>query len=81
MPLTRFNDLAEALRDISRYERMRLHLIDLMKLQGRYYPAPDEMDLSGLRRRAALLEQSAELITILAPHEEQVRALDPLLNR
>lgn len=79
--LARFADLAEALRDISRSEKQRLHFIDLMKMQGRYLPSAEEMDLSGWRRRAALIEQSAELITILAPHEDCVRRLDPLLNR
>lgn len=79
--LARFADLAEALRDIGRFERQRLHFIDLLKAQGRYLPSAEEMDLSTWRRRTGLIEQSAELITILAPHEDVVRELDPLLNR
>lgn len=76
----RFADAAEALRDIARWEKQRLHLIDLLASQGRM-PAASGAELSGWRIRTALIEQSAELITILVPHENAVRALDPLLSR
>ena len=76
----RFADAAEALRDLARFEQHRLYMTELLVSQGRMVkPGMDE--LSGWRRRTALLEKSAELITILVPHEEAVRALDPLLAR
>ncbi len=78
--LARFADAAEALRDLARFERHRLYMTELLASQGRMVP-PAQDELSGWRRRTALVEQSAELITILAPHEEAVRALDPLLAR
>lgn len=77
---TRFADAAEALRDLGRWERHRLYMTELLISQGRMVP-PSQDELAGWRRRTALLEKSAELITILVPHEEAVRALDPLLSR
>jgi len=78
--LARFADVAEALRDIERWERQRLHMIDLLASQGRMpYATGDE--LSGWRRRTGLIGQGAELISVLVPHEDRVRAIDPLLSR
>lgn len=76
----RFADVAEALRDIERWERQRLHMIDLLASQGRM-PFASGDELSGWRRRTGLIGQAAELTTILVPHEDRVRALDPLLSR
>ena len=76
----RFADAAEALRDLARFEQHRLYMTQLMVSQGRMVQ-PSDAELSGWQRRTALLEQSAELITILVPHEETVRELDPLLAR
>jgi hypothetical protein len=78
--LVRFADAAEALRSITRDEQHRLYMTELLASQGRMV-RPDDIEISTWRRRTALLQKSAELITILAPHEEAVRALDPLLAR
>lgn len=76
----RFADAAAALRDLARFEQHRLYMTQLLVSEGRMV-APSYDELAGWRHRTALLEKSAELITILAPHEDAVRALDPLLAR
>lgn len=75
-----FAEIAEALRDIARWERSRIQLIQDLAMVGRVRDASD-MELGGWKARAERLTQAAEVFTVLVDHETAVRSLDPLLAR
>lgn len=74
-----FADVVEGLRDIARWERQRIELMQFHAVRGRIEPAPD-VAFAGWRERLARIEAAGKILTILVPHEIAVRALDPRLN-
>lgn len=75
-----FRDIAGALTDIAMWERHRIHLVEHLAMTGQARN-PGGIELGGWLRRAELLTQGAEIMTVLADHEDAARALDPLLSR
>jgi hypothetical protein len=79
-PPASFADIAAALTDIAMGERHRIHLVEHLVMTGNARD-PGSIEIGGWLRRAALLTQGAEILTVLADHEPAARALDPLLAR
>jgi hypothetical protein len=74
-----FGETAQALREMATFDRAALHLHGVAELRGRGLPATAS-ELAAWRRRIQLVEGAAELLTILIPHEQAVRGLDPQLT-
>lgn len=73
-----FFDMAEALRDIARWERHRIELTAFLAARGQMQP-PDGISLAGWRNRLLLIEGAVKIFELMAPLEIQVRALSPEL--
>jgi len=76
----RFDRTAAALRELARYERLRvrgyLAIASEMRRRGGLTGAPAK-GFVDLEDRLLCLENAAQILTILIPHEVAVRALDP----
>ena len=79
-PSASFAEIAAALTDIAMWERHRIHLVEHLAMTGNARD-PGGIEIGGWLRRAELLTQGAEILTVLADHEDAARALDPLLRR
>lgn len=79
-PKASFADIAEALTNIAMWEKHRIHLVEHMVRTGNARD-PGSIEIGSWLRRAELLTQGAEILTVLSDHEAAVRAIDPLLRR
>jgi hypothetical protein len=75
-----FAEISAALIDIAMWERHRIHLVEHLAMTGNARD-PGSIEIGSWLRRAELLTKGAQVFTVLALHEEAVRALDPLLAR
>ncbi|MDB5579801.1 MAG: hypothetical protein JWR80_4977 [Bradyrhizobium sp.] len=71
-----FSETAEAIADIARWERTRIELMQFLAVRGQVQPPPD-LAFAGWRNRLILLEGAATIFRLLAPFEQQIRALSP----
>lgn len=79
-PQANFAEIAVALTNIAMWERHRIYLVEHLVMTGNARD-PGSIEIGGWLRRAELLTQGAEIMTVLADHEAAARALDPLLKR
>jgi hypothetical protein len=79
-PQASFAEIAAALTDIAMWERHRIHLVEHLARTGNARD-PGSVEIGSWLRRAELLTQGAEILTVLVDHEAAARALDPLLAR
>lgn len=75
-----FTEMAAALTETALWERTRIHLVEHLAMTGNARD-PGSIEIGTWLRRAELLTQGAEVLTVLASHEPAARALDPLLAR
>lgn len=75
-----FADIAAAVKDIAMWERHRIHVIEHLVMTGNARD-PGSIEIGTWLRRAKLLGQAEEILAVLARHEDEVRAIDPLLSR
>lgn len=73
-------DIAAAVKDITTWDRHRIHLTQHLVNTGRSMD-PGMCEFRGWWRRSDLLLQAELLLVVLARHEDAVRALDPALRR
>lgn len=73
-------DVAAAVKDITTWDRHRIHLTQHLVNTGRTID-PGYCEFHGWWRRSDLLLQAERLLQVLAEHEDEVRALDPALKR
>lgn len=74
-----FSDIEEAMRNIASWERHRIELTQWHMLRG-YTPALPDGAFDGWRERLVRLEAGQRLISILVPHEADVRAMHAALS-
>lgn len=67
-------EMAEALVDMIRWEKHRIELTHWLAIRGQCEPVPGAV-MATWWARLTLMEESAALITSLAPHEAAVRAI------
>lgn len=79
-PQASFAEIAAAVANIAMWERHRIYLVEHMVRTGNARD-PGSIEIGSWLRRAELLTEGAELLTVLVDHEAAVRALDPLLTR
>jgi hypothetical protein len=79
-PNASFTDISLALVEAAMWERHRIALVEHLVLTGNARD-PGSVEIGNWLRRAELLTQGAEVLTVLAFHEDAARALDPLLAR
>lgn len=75
-----FAEIAAAVRDITMWDRHRIHLTEHLVRTGNARD-PGSIEVGGWWRRSELLLQAERILEVIAKHEDAVRAIDPALNR
>jgi hypothetical protein len=75
-----FAEIAAAVKDITMWDRHRIHLTEHMVTTGNARD-PGSFEVGGWLRRSELLLQAERIFEVLSRHEDAVRALDPSLSR
>jgi hypothetical protein len=73
-----FAEIAAAVKDITTWDRHRIHLTEHMVRTGNARN-PGSFEVGAWWRRSDLLLQAERIFEVMARHEDAVRALDPSL--
>lgn len=74
-----FGNLAEALQEVAVFEKAVMQLAGIAELRGRGLPAT-VLEAKAWRDRVERIERAAKIFTLMIPHEQAIRSLDPLLG-